>query len=285
MSIAYQYVLPDPNNPIGNAGQTTGTDGPGYRSVQLTSNSPIMKTRTNSGRTVARAVAGQRWDIDISYNPMTRAQFEPIYNFLLNRRGGLKPFQVSLPQYALPQNTTFSNYAVAAPTGIRTTIVAGQFIIGNSYKIDTAGNTTWTNAGAASSAVGTVFTAANAGAGTGVAIALSGTSSLLIDGLSGSSGDPSPGDLFTITDAGDVNHTKTYRVTQVETNSTYNTLQPTAAQRIVHFIPGLSRAVQNNSILVFANPLIRVVATDSQEYSLGANGLYNFSLKLEEAQP
>ena len=241
MTITYQNRLPDPTNGIGNAGQNSGAAGPGFASVSLTSSSPVMKTRTNSGRTIARAVAGQRWDIDISYNPMTRAQFEPIYNFLLNRRGGLKPFQVSLPQYALPQNTTFSNYAVAAPTGIRTHNPSANVA--------------------------------------------SGVTEMLIDGLSASSGDPSPGDLFTITDAGDSNHTKVYRVTQVETNSTYNTLQPTAAQRIVHFIPGLSRAVQNNSILVFANPLIRVVATDSQEYSLGANGLYNFSLKLEEAQP
>ena len=35
MSIAYQYVLPDPNNPIGNAGQTTGTDGPGYKKCAI----------------------------------------------------------------------------------------------------------------------------------------------------------------------------------------------------------------------------------------------------------
>ena len=37
--------------------------------------------------------------------------------------------------------------------------------------------------------------------------------------------------------------------------------------------------------LVFTNPLIRVIATDVQEYALGNDGLYTFSLKLEEALP
>ena len=34
---------------------------------------------------------------------MTRAQFEPIYNFLQEKRGRLKPFEVVLPQYDSPQ--------------------------------------------------------------------------------------------------------------------------------------------------------------------------------------
>ena len=34
---------------------------------------------------------------------MTRAQFEPIYNFLQEKRGRLKAFEVVLPQYDSPQ--------------------------------------------------------------------------------------------------------------------------------------------------------------------------------------
>jgi len=289
MSIAYQYVLPDPNNPIGNAGQTTGTDGPGYRSVQLTSNSPIMKTRTNSGRTVARAVAGQRWDIDISYNPLTRAEFEPIYNFLLNQRGGLKPFFVSLPQYRVPQNGTFATYANPDnSTPIRVNTVAGKFIINNSYKINVPGNTTFTGIGATDSLAETVFTALGVGSGNGTVLATAGSTSLLIDGLSSSSGDPSPGDMFTITDSNDSNHTKTYRITQVETNATgtYAGLpRPSASERIIHFVPGLQKNTFNDSIINFHNPLMRVtLSSDAQQYSLDVKGLYSFSLKLEEAQ-
>jgi len=289
MSIAYQTILPDPNNPIGNAGQNTGTDGPGYRSVQLTSNSKIMKTRTNSGRVVARAVSGQHWELAISYNPLTRAEFEPIYNFLLNQRGGLKPFFVSLPQYRVPQNAVFAAYAEAGTgANIKVVTTAGKFIINNSYKINVPGSTAFTSIGAADSLAETVFTALGVGSGNGTVLATAGSTSLLIDGLSSSSGDPSPGDMFTITDDNDSNHTKTYRITQVETNATdtYAGLpRPLAHERIIHFVPGLQKNTFNNATINFHNPLMRVtLSSDVQQYSLDVQGLYTFSLKLEEAQ-
>ena len=289
MSITYQYVLPDPNNTIGNAGQTTGTKGPGYKSVQLTSKSPIMKTRTNSGRVVARAVSGQHWELAIAYNPLTREDFEPIYNFLLSQRGGLKPFFVSLPQYRVPQNATFAAYADPAnSTPIKVNTVAGKFIINNSYKINVPGTTVFTGIGAADSLAETVFTALGVGSGNGTVLATAGSTSLLIDGLSSSSGDPSPGDMFTITDSNDSNHTKTYRVTQVETNAagTYAGLpQPSVSERIIHFVPGLQKNTFNDAVINFHNPLMRVtLSSDVQQYSLDVQGLYTFSLKLEEAQ-
>tara|TARA_R110002074_G_scaffold141154_1_gene287567 strand:+ start:52 stop:912 length:861 start_codon:yes stop_codon:yes gene_type:complete len=285
MTITYQTILPDPNNPIGSAGQNTGTAGPGYASVQLTSKSPIMKTRTNSGRLVARAIVGHSWEIGLGYNPMTRLEFEPIYNFLLQRRGGLKPFFVSLPQYRVPQDSIFAAYALANLTIVKTNLVATDVLAGNNYIIATPGNTTWTNIGAPASTSGTPFTATEVGTGTGNVQAAAGSTSLLVDGLTASNGSPSPGDLFTITDANDANHTKTYRVTQIETNTVYDDLQPQTTERIIHFIPGLQKATYNNAILNFHNPLIRVtLASDVQEYSLNTEGLYSFSLKLEEAQ-
>jgi len=50
MAITYQNTLPDPNYQVGDDGGTSGSTGPGFASVSLTSTSPIMKTRTNSGR-------------------------------------------------------------------------------------------------------------------------------------------------------------------------------------------------------------------------------------------
>ena len=60
---------------------------------------------------------------------------------------------------------------------------------------------------------------------------------------------------------------------------------PQQTERIIHFMPGLQKATQNNSDVIFTNPLVRVIATDVQEYSLNKEGLYTFSLKLEEALP
>lgn len=109
----FQNVLPDPNNTLGSAGQVAGSAGPGYASVSVTSEQPMLRDRTNSGRILARSVAGHKWKINISYNPMTRADFEPVYTFLLQRRGPLNPFFVSLPQYRVPRDSTFATYAAS----------------------------------------------------------------------------------------------------------------------------------------------------------------------------
>jgi hypothetical protein len=107
---SFQDVLPDPNNTIGNAGQAAGTSGPGYASVELSSDNKTMRTRTNSGRLIARAAAYHSWSVNIGYNPMTRDDFERIYTFLIHKRGSLSPFFVSLPQYRVPRHATFANF-------------------------------------------------------------------------------------------------------------------------------------------------------------------------------
>lgn len=106
----FQEILPDPNNTIGDAGQAAGTAGPGYASVQLSSENKTIRTRTNSGRLISRAIAYHSWKVNIGYNPMTRSEFEKVYNFLIHRRGSILPFFVSLPQYRIPQNGTFASY-------------------------------------------------------------------------------------------------------------------------------------------------------------------------------
>tara|TARA_R100001443_G_scaffold107622_1_gene117554 strand:- start:160 stop:900 length:741 start_codon:yes stop_codon:yes gene_type:complete len=107
-------VLPDPNNPIGTAGQSLatgsgGTDGPGFASVTFASEAPIQTSRTNSGRVITRSIAGHKWNINITYNPMTRDQFEPVYSFLLEKNGRLNPFFIQLPQHMLSRNTAFAS--------------------------------------------------------------------------------------------------------------------------------------------------------------------------------
>jgi hypothetical protein len=96
-------ILPDPNNPIGAAGQALATGsggiaGPGFKTVSFSSNSPTQVSRSNSGRVITRTMAGHRWDIRLTYNPMTRDQFEPVYSFLLEKNSRLNPFYVQLPQ-------------------------------------------------------------------------------------------------------------------------------------------------------------------------------------------
>ena len=114
---SFSNRLPDPNYAIADTGEGgTGTVGPGFATVKVTANQPTSVSITNSGRATARSIAGHRWRIAITYNPLTRAEFEPIYNFLLERRGRLKPFEVVLPQYNSPQT------AITCASGTQLTV-------------------------------------------------------------------------------------------------------------------------------------------------------------------
>ena len=139
----FQNVLPDPNNTLGSAGQVAGSAGPGYASVSVTSEQPMLRDRTNSGRILARSVAGHKWKIKINYNPMTRADFEPVYTFLLQRRGPLNPFFVSLPQYRVPRDSTFATYAASTNLEAISGVNAGatSALIGRSAYSNTTNKT------------------------------------------------------------------------------------------------------------------------------------------------
>jgi hypothetical protein len=82
---AFANRLPDPAYGIDEAGQNTNSAanyGPGFASVTFSKEQPTMMSRTNSGRVVSRSIVGEKLNIAITYNPLTRAQFEPIYSFL-----------------------------------------------------------------------------------------------------------------------------------------------------------------------------------------------------------
>ena len=228
--------LPDPNWGVNDAGDghaTSFVEGPGFATVKFTSNQPTSFSRTNSGRVTTRAIVGQYFSINITYNPMTRAQFEPVYNFLMEKRGRLKPFYVVLPQYKEPQTTT-------------------------SGTISVQGSIT------------------------------SGDSNFLIDGMDAASGGLKPGDVFNFTDASDSNHKKVYQIVRVASStdklasdSTLNT----SDERRLYVVPPVQKDVTDNSTIDYGDPMFRVVQNrDVQEYSLGTNNLYTFSLSLEEAQ-
>ena len=125
-----QNTLPDPDNRISYAGDTKSANagsafGPGYASVQLTSEQKTLKDRTNSGRVLARAVAAHKWKIAIKYNPMTQTQFDPIYSFLLGRRGAINPFFVQLPQYNAPKDPNFASFSTSNSLNAAGTFAAG----------------------------------------------------------------------------------------------------------------------------------------------------------------
>ena len=107
--MAVQDTLPDPNYGRRFDGSTSSpaTTGPGFAQVKLTNDQRVLTSRTNSQRVLARAIVGQKWKIDINYNPMTQAEFTPVYAFLLAKQGPMNSFFVSLPQYRTVQNSAW----------------------------------------------------------------------------------------------------------------------------------------------------------------------------------
>ena len=231
---SFSDLLPDPNNKINTAGavDATGTAGPGFAKVKFTSDNTTQVSRTISGRGVTASPSYHKWSFDISYNPMTRSEFDPVSTFLESRRGRLNPFYVILPQHAAPKDSAF-----AANTLTASATVAGS-------------------------------------------------PTLMINGVS--TGEPSPGDFFTITDSSDSNHKKAYKVLRVETSATYQsgTTAPTATQRRLWTQPPITRAVSAGATVNFVNPKFRVTQKgDTLEYDLDTDNLYQFSLSLEETLP
>lgn len=115
--MAFMNILPDPVNKIKDSGvqdNSTGTAGPGFTGVRFRSKYPSSVDRTNGGRVITRSLAAHYWEVDISYNPMKRAEFEPVNGFLMSRQGRLLPFFIILPQYSLPRDSTFAAYAAGA---------------------------------------------------------------------------------------------------------------------------------------------------------------------------
>lgn len=239
---AYQNILPDPNNAIGTAGQPTGTTGPGFKSVKITSDQPIVSTQTNSGRYLSRALATQKFMIDITYNPMTREQFEPVYNFLLQKQGGLIPFFVQLPQHLNTRNSSFATYSSANVASPKVTVPT-ETVAGNSILLVN-----------------------------------------LADWVLANQGTPGPGDLFTVISSNS-NHTKAYQVVRVENATDYTgAAQPGASQLRLHTVPALQRTLEVNAKIQFCLPALKVIVKNKNTYDLGVDGLYKFSLKLEEVQ-
>lgn len=104
--------LPDPTFGVSDAGSTdnAGSYGPGFASMTLQSNRPVQVSRTRSGRGVQVSTGEQYWEINITYHPMTRAQFDVVSTFLEARNGRLNPFFVVLPQYNKPKDANFATF-------------------------------------------------------------------------------------------------------------------------------------------------------------------------------
>jgi len=246
-------ILPDPNNSIaddggGDSDNTGYTAGPGFKSIKFTSEAPVQISRTNSGRVITRQIAGHKWTIAITYNPMTRDDFEPIFSFLLQRKGRLNPFYVQLPnQYTARSSTFVTHVTNNTPTN--------EFALtrGMDYMVQNGHNTTQVSGEVTvSPRPGDMFTITD-------------------------TNDSLHTKAYRVT--------RVMTNTSYWTGLTGTDIPTDVGERGIYFTPNLQRDVAINQSIIYLQPKIRVILkSDVQAYSLSTNNLYTFSLNLEEAQ-
>lgn len=244
-----QEVLPDPNYKryFDSSSHASGTTGPGFAQVQLENDQRMLTSRTNSQRLLARGIAGQKWKININYNPMTQEEFAPVFAFLLEKQGPLTPFFVSLPQYRTAQSSDWQTLISNTDNVWRTT---AQVLAGKSQIVVD-------------------------GFANGSAVTLNGTTQR-----------PSPGELITFgvdQSNNDLNHKKAYMITTVETPNHDVSSAPNGNSFRLTISPPLVKTVNNDDTVIFNKPLIKVVMPQPfKTYTLNKDNLYSFNLKLEE---
>ena len=136
-----QNILPDPNNTITPSGADSGSGsvaGPGFSAVSVTSQQPLVMNRSNSGLAFKSINKYQKFTVDIKYNALTKAEFNVVYPFLLQRQASLEAFFVELPQYgnssAGTKTITVSSTVEAGATtltlaNVTSLLVADMFFI------------------------------------------------------------------------------------------------------------------------------------------------------------
>ena len=70
---------------------------PEFQAINLESKHNNLVSETVSGRQQVRTLGGQRWSFSARYNPMTRAEFQPVFAFVMSQQGRLGTFSIVPP--------------------------------------------------------------------------------------------------------------------------------------------------------------------------------------------
>lgn len=82
---------------------------PGFRSVNTSYRHYNLMSESINGRLQVRSLGSSRREFTVQFPPMTKAEFEPIYDFLLLQEGMLETFQIAIPN---PTNATYETVTV-----------------------------------------------------------------------------------------------------------------------------------------------------------------------------
>ena len=111
---------------------------PEFQAVNLKSTHNNLKSTTISGRVQVRTIGGQKWEFSAKYNPMTRAEFQPVFAFVTSQQGSLGTFTIVPPVVGSTSGTATGTALVNGATSagatsvpvdsFTATIKAGDFV-------------------------------------------------------------------------------------------------------------------------------------------------------------
>jgi hypothetical protein len=87
-------------------------------SVTLKSTQPTRVSVSHSLRQQSRTTGAQRWALQLTLPPLTKAQFMPYFSFLLAHRGQADPFTIVVPTLTHPLGQWGSGVAVYNPQSV-----------------------------------------------------------------------------------------------------------------------------------------------------------------------
>ena len=87
-------------------------------SVTLKSTQPTRVSVSHSLKQQSRTTGAQRWALQLTLPPLTKAQFMPYFSFLLARRGQAGPFTIVVPTLTLPMGQWGNSVAVYNPQSV-----------------------------------------------------------------------------------------------------------------------------------------------------------------------
>ena len=82
---------------------------PGFRSVKTNYRHYNLMSESINGRLQVRSLGASRREFTVEFPPMTKAEFEPIYDFILLQEGMLETFQIAIPN---PTETAYETVTV-----------------------------------------------------------------------------------------------------------------------------------------------------------------------------
>ena len=111
---------------------------PEASSIKISSLKFNLMSESLSGRRQVRGIGGQRWALTASYNPMTRADFMPVFAFVVAQNGQFETFTFVPPIVGSTAGTgtgtvtTNTSVAIGATTvsltGLTGSLKAGDYV-------------------------------------------------------------------------------------------------------------------------------------------------------------